>query len=95
MALCGATIAISAFVYGFFLLEAVGHTASRSEAENAIRRVVSELGALESSYLSHTRQVTPELAAALGFVSPVETSVVFATPRTGSLSLIPATSAQR
>ena len=42
---------------------------------------------LESQYLSQTKDVTPELAATLGFVKPTETSVVYAIPRTGSLSL--------
>ncbi|MBX4192556.1 hypothetical protein KW798_03670 [Candidatus Parcubacteria bacterium] len=77
MALCAAVIVISVFLYGFLLLEAVGHTASRSQAESKIRQITSELGTLEANYLHSTKEVTPELAASLGFVKPIETSVLF------------------
>lgn len=77
MALCAAVVVISVFLYGFLLLEAVGHTASRSAAEGKIRHITSELGTLESQYLESTKEVTPELAASLGFVKPTNVSVVF------------------
>ncbi len=86
MALCGAVTVIAAFTYGFLLLEAVGHTAERSAAEQEIRHLTSELSMLEARYLSQTREVTPELASALGFVKPIETSVVYAEASTLSLN---------
>ncbi len=87
MALFAAVVVVSVFLYGFLLLEAVGHTAARTAAEKEIRAISSELGGLEARYLSHTKEVTPELAGALGFVTPTETTVVFATSYSRTLSL--------
>lgn len=75
-----------AFVYGFLLLEAVGHTAARSQAEGAIRSLSSELGELQSQYLNQTKEVTLSLATELGFVEPQETSVIFMSANALSLN---------
>jgi hypothetical protein len=71
-------IALSLFLYGFFLLEAVAHTASRTHAQREIANLTSTLGSLEQEYLSKTRTITLEHARALGFVAPVDVSVVYA-----------------
>lgn len=71
--------AVSAFLYGFFLLEAVGNAASRAQATSAIKEIKSQLSGLESRYLAATQALTPERAAALGFVAPHSVSVVYAT----------------
>lgn len=80
-----AIVAISAFMYGFFLLEAVSHAASQAQARREVAQLSSRVGKLQSQYLSATRALTPERARALGFVSPVHVAVVYADA--GALSL--------
>lgn len=81
-----AVIAISAFLYGFFLLEAVSHAASHKEARREIAALSGKVGSLQSRYLSATRALTPERARAMGFVSPNAVATVYAdhTPLTVS-----------
>ena len=80
-----AIIAVSAFAYGFFLLEAVSHAASQAEARREVSKLSSHVGKLQSQYLSATKALTPERARSLGFVSPVHVAVVYADA--GALSL--------
>ncbi len=82
-----AVIVVSAFAYGFFLLEAVSHAASQAQARREVSKLSSTVGKLQSQYLSATKALTPERARALGFVSPVEVAVVYADADTLSLSL--------
>ncbi len=81
-----ALIVVSAFAYGFFLLEAVSHAASQAEARREIVALSSKVGSLQSQYLSATRALTPERARAMGFVSPTHVAVVYATEHSLSLS---------
>ncbi len=69
---------LSVFLYGFFLLEAVAHTASRSSAQHSVTVLQGKLGALESQYLAQSRALTPEIASTLGFVAPVRVDSVYA-----------------
>ena len=87
VALLVATIVLSVFVYGFFLLEAVSHAANQAQARQEISKLSSRVGHLQSQYLSATRALTPERARALGFVTPTEVAVVYATADGLSLSL--------
>ena len=80
-----AVIAVSAFAYGFFLLEAVSHAASQAEARREVTKLSSQVGRLQSQYLSATKALTPERARSLGFVSPVHVATVYADA--GALSL--------
>lgn len=73
-----AFIVVCAFMYGFFLLEAVSHAAKHAEARREIASLSSKVGGLQSQYLSATKALTPERARALGFVAPVHTSTVYA-----------------
>ncbi len=86
MAALAAILALSVFLYGIFLLEAVGNTARRSAAEHDIRALTSKVGGLEATYLSKTREMTLERAHELGFVTPTKVTTVVATLGSGSLT---------
>lgn len=79
--------ALSVFLYGVFLLEAVGHTASRARAAQEIKHIKSGLSDLESRYLAATQALTPQKAAALGFVSPKDIATVYAKGNSTVLTL--------
>lgn len=85
-ALLALLCALCAFLYGFFLLEAVGHAASRARASAAVKDLKSQLSDLESRYLAATQALTPERAKALGFVAPHSVSVVYATDASHALT---------
>ena len=86
-ALCAAVAALCLFLYGFFLLEAVAHTASRTEASRQINDVSSKLSSLEETYLADTRAMTLERAQGLGLVAPTEVATVYVSDPAGALSL--------
>lgn len=86
-AVLGAVAALSLFLYGFFLLEAVAHTASRTQAEAQIHSYNSKLSSLEEAYLSDTRDMTLDRASELGFVTPKEVSTVYVSNPAQGLSL--------
>ena len=79
--------AISCFLYGVFLLEAVAHTAARASADRQVQTLSVQLGDLESQYLASTEALTPERAQALGFVTPTSVTTVYADAASRSLSL--------
>ena len=81
-------IAVSAFLYGIFLLEAVGQAASRTTAERQIHELSSQLGVLEGQYLAATKELTPQRAAALGYIAPARVSTVVVDNKVGSLSFV-------
>ena len=87
MALLAGVTALAVFLYGIFLLEAVGNTAERSNAERQVHSLTSKVSQLEQQYLIKTKEITPERALALGFVRPTEVTTVVATAGVGSLSL--------
>lgn len=68
--------ALSMFLYGIFLLEAVGQTAMRTSSERQIRELSSQLATLEGQYLAATKELTPEKARELGYVTPAKVSTV-------------------
>ena len=86
-ALFAIATAISLALYGTFLLEAVLHTASRSSAERQIQSISEKLSALETQYLAQTQSLTPQEAAALGYVVPRDISQVYEEGQASSLSL--------
>ncbi len=86
-AIFGAVIALSLFLYGFFLLEAVAHTASRTQAQRKIESLTSSLSTLEQKYLSRTKDMTLDRAYALGFVTPESVSTVYASGPARTLTL--------
>lgn len=86
-AMFGIVAALSLFLYGFFLLEAVAHTASRAQAQKQIENLTSKLSGLEEKYLAGSKGLTLDRAYALGFVAPKDVSTVYATNRAGGLSL--------
>lgn len=83
---CAGVTAGALFLYGFLLLEAVGNTADRAQAERQIRALSSHISTLEERYLTLTREMTLERASAMGFVAPSEVSTVFATAASRALS---------
>ncbi|TSC69562.1 MAG: hypothetical protein G01um101456_121 [Parcubacteria group bacterium Gr01-1014_56] len=87
MALLAGTLTLFVFLYGIFLLEAVGNTARRASAEREVRSLTSKVSQLEQTYLSLTRELTLERAHSLGFVAPAEVTTVFATAQSRSLTL--------
>jgi len=95
-ALLAFVCAVSVFLYGVFLLEAVAHTASRARAGRAVTELKSKLSQVESQYLVATQAITPARAAALGFVTPKTVATVYATDASPVLTLqtLPPTRAQ-
>ena len=87
MALFSGVIALSVFLYGVFLLEAIGNTAERASAEQGIQALGTTVSSLEAEYLSQTRALTLDRAHALGFVDASQVTTVFATAETKSLSM--------
>lgn len=87
IALLGALAAVCLFLYAFFLLEAVAHTASRTHAQSEIKTLTSKLSTLEQAYLADTRGMTLERAGELGLVAPAEVSVVYVSDPAHALSL--------
>lgn len=84
-ALCIAVITVSVFAYGALLLGAVAHAAHQTEAQESIKKLSQELGSLEAHYLTQTKELSPERAAALGFVAPISVATVFAPQQTLTL----------
>jgi hypothetical protein len=82
-AIFAGVIALSLFLYGFFLLEAVAHTASRTQAQHKVQLLTSEMSELEQTYLAATRTMTRERASDLGFVSPGAVATVYASAGRG------------
>jgi len=76
---------LAVFLYGALLLGAVAHAAGRTAAEREVKALASSVSALEGQYLSQTKAISPERAAAMGFVAPVSIATVFAAA--GSLTL--------
>ncbi len=85
--ICAALAALALFLYGFFLLEAVAHTAGRTQAQRQIESYNSKLSVLESRYLTATRDITLERAHELGYVSPKAVATTYAGNPARSLSL--------
>lgn len=81
MALLASFIALSLFLYGIFLLEAVAHTASRTSAEHNISLHTSELSKLQTQYLSLTKNITLERALEMGLVVPARVTTVYSAPQ--------------
>ena len=79
-------LTISIFLYSFFLLEAVAHAAAMTTAEARVQTISGQLSTLEGQYLSLTQSLTPQKAAALGFVTPLNLETVYAKGESGSLS---------
>ncbi len=84
-ALLAGIIGVSVFLYGALLLGAVAHTAGRTSAEGQVKKLSSAVSVLENTFFTETKALTPERAAALGFVSPQTVFSVYA--GTGSLTL--------
>lgn len=79
--------AASVFLYGVFLLEAVGHTAARARAGHAVAELKTQLSSVESRYLTETEAITPARAQALGFVPPASVATVYAAEAAQVLTL--------
>lgn len=87
MAFFAGVLALSAFLYGVFLLQTVVHAAARQTAEREIRTIEGALGGLESQYLLQNKNLTPQRAAELGFVTTKNVFIVYV--GTGGLSFKP------
>ena len=85
-ALLGSFVALCVFAYGALLLGAVAHTAHRTEAQGQIEHLNAQVSRLESQYLTQTQTLSPERAAALGFVAPQQVATVFASVHTLTLA---------
>lgn len=85
-ALLAIVTALSALLYGIFLLEAVAHTAKRTSFEREVRQLTSKIGVLQSQSLALTKEITFEHAQELGFIESAQVSTVFATEATRNLS---------
>lgn len=83
----GIACAVCVFLYAFFLLGAVSHTASRSDAGRAVLALNSSLASLQSEYLTHSQSITPALAQELGYTEPIARSEVYARSSSSLLTL--------
>jgi len=86
VALLATVVVVCAFLYGFFLLEAVSHAASQAQAHREVASLSSKVGKLQAQYLAATKALTPERARALGFVAPTAVATVYADVNSLSLS---------
>ena len=77
VALLAGTLAIAVFLYGAFLLGAVAHATGRTAAEREVQRLSVEVSSLENIYLTETKELSPERAAALGFVESKNIATVY------------------
>lgn len=83
-------ILVSVLLYGVLLLAAVSHAAGRTAAEDGLRSLSSQVSQLEGQYLAATKGLSPERAAAMGFVAPTAVATVFAAMPTLTLAPQPA-----
>ncbi len=83
------TIALCAFAYGALLLGAVSHAAKQTTAERQVSSLQGQVSALEGTYLNETRAISPQAAAALGFVAPTSVATVFVSNDTLTLNTGP------
>lgn len=85
IALLAGIAGIAVFLYGALLLGAVSHTAARTYAEREVRTVSVAVSSMENEFLTKTKSLSPERAAAMGFVAPASAATVYA--GAGSLTL--------
>ncbi len=78
VALLAGVIGLSVFLYGTLLLGAVSHTALRTSVQKQAQHLSGEVSVLESKFLNETKALSPEWAAALGFVSPQAVATIYA-----------------
>ncbi|MDE2213408.1 MAG: hypothetical protein KGJ34_02665 [Patescibacteria group bacterium] len=83
MAFFALVIALSCFAYGALLLLTVERAAQSAKAQASIQSLSQEVATLQSQYLALTQNLTPALAAQLGFVMPSQSAVaeVFTQPQ--------------
>jgi len=77
VALLAGALAIAVFLYGALLLGAVAHATGRTAAEREVQRLSVEVSSLENIYLTETKELSPERAAALGFVESKNIATVY------------------
>jgi hypothetical protein len=82
-ALFAAVCAISVFMYGVFLLMAISHAAKLSSIKQESKELTSKVGLLESKYYTYTKELTPERAQSLGFVTPQDIARVYTSSLSG------------
>jgi hypothetical protein len=78
IALLAGICVLSIFLYLVFLMLAVEHTAKRSSLQDSVATLTVEVSSLEAQYLKSVKSLSPEHAAALGFVMPDKVTPVFA-----------------
>lgn len=79
--------AVSALLYGIFLLEAVAHAASQTNAQRSIKQISAQLADMEAQYLANSLSLTKEKAHELGYVLPEQVTTVFATAAASAISI--------
>ena len=77
VALLAGALAIAVFLYGALLLGAVAHATGRTAAEREVQRLSAEVSQLENIYLTETKGLSLERAAAMGFVEPKSVAAVY------------------
>lgn len=63
-------------LYVSLVFQTVSHTLSRKNTEASIQKLLSNISTTESNYIALQSSITPELAAAKGFVESKNTIVV-------------------
>lgn len=74
--LAGANILL-AFAYVIFLNTAIWNVVGRQQTEKSIKKITSEVSALESVYVSLNSKISPEHALSLGFKNTSSGDTIF------------------
>ncbi len=74
-------------LYIYFISASVVHVIARKEVDQAIIRVNSHIGELESTYITAKQAIAPETIAAYGFVS-ASTSKIYVQKAPSNLVLL-------
>lgn len=84
--LLAGVVMLAVFLYGGLLLGAVAHAAGETSAQRQVRELSVTVSELEAQYLAATKELSPERAAALGFVAPKSVATIYAAASTLTLA---------
>lgn len=84
LSLLGLLLVVAAIVYGYAIIASVAHVAAKADLVRQNSILAGEVAALEAKYLAASKDVTPEYAHSLGYVSPSAQTFL---ERGGSLTL--------
>lgn len=75
------------FMYALLLMGTVVHAAKQTAAGRELASLTEQVSELQAAYLDKTKNLTPDLALAMGFVEPRDTSAVYADAKSVSFGV--------